>query len=132
MRWPIAAATLALLAFPHMASAQEGFQTPSGNVFCEVVEDALRCDLVDFSFAKPPQPRGCDTDWGHAYSIGRRGGPDVLCAGDTVVNRGARRLNYGQRWDGVGVTCHAERSGLNCINADGRGFGFSRREINLF
>lgn len=132
MRWLVAAATVTLLGFPVVASAQQGFQLPSGNVFCEVEEGALRCDLVEFSFARPPKPKDCDTDWGHAYSIGARGGPRVLCAGDTVVNRGARRLNYGERWDGVGVTCHAERSGLRCINADGRGFELSRRQLGMF
>lgn len=132
MRWLIAAATFTLFTFPVVASAQEGFQLSSGNVFCEVEENALRCDLVDYSFAKPAQPAGCETDWGHAYSIGARGGTRVLCAGDTVMNRGARRLNYGQRWDGVGVTCHAERTGLRCINAEGHGFELSRRRLNLY
>ena len=132
MRWLLAALVFALLAFPVVASAQEGFQLPSGNVFCEVEENALRCDLVEFTFAKPPRPRNCDTDWGHAYSIGARGVSRVLCAGDTVVNRGARVLRYGARWDGVGVTCYAERTGLKCINADGRGFELSRATLNRF
>ncbi|MBU8545433.1 MULTISPECIES: DUF6636 domain-containing protein [Roseomonadaceae] len=132
MRWPLAAATLALLALPVAALAQEGFQMPSGNVFCEVEENALRCDLVDFTFARPPQPADCETDWGHAYSLAARGTSRVLCAGDTVVNRGARRLRYGDRWDGVGVTCHAERTGLKCINAEGRGFELSRTRLSRF
>jgi len=128
MRWLIAA----LVMFPVVASAQDGFQLPSRNIFCEVEEGALRCDLVDFTFARPPRPKDCDTDWGHAYSIGPRGTSRVLCAGDTVVNRGARVLRYGARWDGVGVTCHAERTGLNCINADGHGFEISRNRLNRF
>ncbi|NKC29668.1 DUF6636 domain-containing protein [Falsiroseomonas selenitidurans] len=125
---------LALAGFllPGIASAQEGFQLPSGNVFCAVEENALRCDLVEFSFTRPPRPQDCDTDWGHAYSLGARGGARALCAGDTVVNRGARRLRYGERWDGAGVTCHAERTGLHCINADGRGFDLARSRLGLF
>lgn len=133
MRWLVAALLVSPLIFaPVVASAQAGFQLPSGNIFCEVEDNAIRCDLVTFTFAKPPRPAECETDWGHAYSVGARGGARVLCAGDTVVNRGARVLRHGARWDGVGVTCYSERTGLKCINADGRGFEISRSVLSLF
>jgi len=128
MRWLIAALVLA----PVVASAQDSFQLPFGNIFCAVEENAIRCDLAEFSFAKPPRPRDCETDWGHAYALGARGGSRVLCAGDTVINRGAPVLRYGARWDGLGVTCYAERTGLKCINGDGRGFEISRTMLNRF
>ena len=128
MRWLVAA----LVVFPVVASAQQGFQLPSGNIFCEVDDNAIRCDLVNYTFTKPPRPRDCDFDWGHSYAVAARGASRVLCGGDTVVNRGARVLRYGARWDGVGVTCYAERTGLKCINAEGRGFEISRTTLNRF
>ena len=132
MRWLVAASVFALFASPVVASAQDGFQSPSGNIFCEPDGETIRCDLVNFTFAKPPRPRDCDTDWGHAYSVGPRGASSVLCAGDTVVNRGARVLRYGARWDSKGVTCFSEQTGMRCINMDGRGFEISRARLNRF
>ncbi|MBU8545432.1 MULTISPECIES: DUF6636 domain-containing protein [Roseomonadaceae] len=132
MRWLIAAATFTLLGQPVVASAQQGFQLPSGNVLCEVMENALRCEIIEFRFARPAAPKDCDSDWGHAYGIAARGRAQVLCAGDLVVNRGLPRLNYGQRWDGTGVTCQAERSGLRCVNAEGGGLELSRSRLGLF
>ena len=105
---------------------------PSRNIFCEVEDNAVRCDLVNYTFARPPRPPNCDFDWGHSYAVGARGESRVLCGGDTVVNPGARVLRYGARWDGAGVTCYAEQSGLECINADGRGFEISRTVLNRF
>ncbi len=132
MRWLIAAAIFALLGQPVVASAQQGFQLPSGNVLCEVMENALRCEIAQFNFARPAKPKECDSDWGHAYAIGARGRAEVLCAGDMVVDRRVPRLEYGQRWQGIGVTCEAERNGLRCTNGEGRRLELARGRLGLF
>ena len=56
MRWLIAA----LVCMPMLASAQEGFQLPSGNIFCKTEEGAIRCDIVDYSYNPPPKPSDCE------------------------------------------------------------------------
>jgi len=130
MRWLIAA----LLMFPVVASAQEGFQLSSGNIFCDIDDNAIRCDLTNHTFPNPPLPAGCDASfgWGHAYSVGATGAPRVLCGGDTVVNRGARVLRAGSQWRGQGVTCNAERASIRCTNGEGRGFEITRAKLTLF
>jgi hypothetical protein len=119
-------------ALPVLASAQDGFQLPSGNIMCGVDDGAVRCEIVTFTFARPAAPADCDSDWGHAYGIGARGASSVLCAGDLVIGRGLPVLAYGARWRGAGVTCQSERTGLRCVNAEGRGFEISRSRLNRF
>ncbi len=127
IRWIAAFAFL-----PVLASAQEGFQLPSGNIRCEVMDRALRCEIVNFSFARPQAPEECDSDWGHAYALAARGPSAVLCAGDLVVNPRLPVLGYGARWSGAGVVCTSGQAGLRCSNAEGRGMGMSRARLNRF
>jgi len=56
MRWLIAT----LLMFPVVASAQEGFQLSSGNISCDVDDNAIRCD---HNSPNPPLPAGCDASF---------------------------------------------------------------------
>ncbi|MGG5885876.1 DUF6636 domain-containing protein [Falsiroseomonas sp. HC035] len=128
MRWLVAA----LVCLPIVASAQEGFQLPSGNIFCEMEEGAIRCDIVNYSYTPPPKPQDCEFDWGHSVAVGPVGAARLLCGGDTVVNRGARRLRYGTAWQGPGLTCTATQAMLRCANAAGQGFEFARTRLQLF
>lgn len=118
--------------FPVLASAQPGFQLPSGNIRCEVWEGAVRCEIVNFSFPRPPSPEECDSDWGHAYGLAARGRSEVLCAGDLIVSRTVPVLGYGATWRGAGVVCASSQAGLRCSNAEGRGFELSRARLNRF
>lgn len=126
-RW---AAALALV--PVLASAQEGFQLPSGNIHCALQEGALRCDVLDFTYARPPRPPGCGLDWGGAVELGGKGAAALLCHGDTVADQRHPVLGYGRAWQGPGMACTAAQTGLRCTNGDGRGFEMSRARLRLF
>jgi hypothetical protein len=41
-----------------------GFKTPSNNIYCQLDESVLRCDIKQTSGATPPRPRDCDLEWG--------------------------------------------------------------------
>lgn len=117
---------------PVLASAQEAFQLPSGNIHCFAHEGRLRCDALTFTYPRPPRPRACDLDWGGAVEIGPRGPVQMLCHGDTVANPAAPVLGYGQAWQGGGIACTAAQTGLRCTNAEGRGFEMARARLRLF
>lgn len=117
---------------PVLASAQEGFQLPSGNIHCMAFDGRLRCDVLNFAYPRPPRPLNCDQDWGGAVEIGPRGSPELLCHGDTVANPSAPVLGYGQAWHGGGIACTAAQTGLRCVNVEGRGFEMSRSRLRAF
>ena len=127
IRW---AAALAL--FPVLASAQESFQLPSGNIHCALFEGTLRCDVLNFTYARPPRPRGCEQDWGGAVELGGKGAPVLLCHGDTVADPSNPVLGYGRAWQGPGMACTATQAGLRCVNGDGRGFEMARARMRMF
>jgi hypothetical protein len=124
------AAVLVLL--PVLASAQEAFQLPSGNIHCAVQEGRLRCDALNFTYQRPPRPRSCDLDYGGAVGLGPRGAPALICHGDTIANPMAPVLGYGQAWQGGGMSCTATPAMLRCVNAEGRGFEMARARLLFF
>lgn len=122
----------ALVLVPVLASAQEAFQLPTGNIHCAVHDQRLRCDVLNFSYQRPPRPRSCDLDYGGAVGLAPRGAPELICHGDTVANPAAPVLGYGQAWQGGGMACTATQAGLRCVNAEGRGFEMARARLLLF
>jgi hypothetical protein len=120
------------LLLPVVASAQQAFQLPSGNIHCALFDGELRCDVLNFSYARPPRPQGCDLDWGGAVTLQAKGPARLLCHGDTVADRGNPVLGYGRAWQGPGMACTAATTGLRCTNGDGRGFEMARARLRLF
>ncbi len=121
-----------LVLLPVLASAQEAFQLPSGNIHCAVFDQRLRCDVLNFTYQRPPRPRSCDLDHGGAVGLGPRGAAALLCHGDTVANPMAPVLGYGQAWQGRGLTCTATQQALRCVNGEGRGFEMARARLLIF
>ena len=111
------------------------FVMPSGNIGCGYTDDPkryLRCDILQSSDFPPDQPADCNLDYGHAYGMNRRGRAQILCAGDTVVNRNAPVLGYGETKRIGGFKCRSKRTGLRCSNRSGHGWFLSRRRIETF
>ena len=79
----------AFLLVPVLASAQEAFQLPSGNIHCAVFDGLLRCEVLNFTYPRPARPRGCEQDWGGAVELAGKGAAVLLCHGDTVANPAA-------------------------------------------
>ena len=127
IRW---AAALALV--PVLASAQEAFQLPSGNIHCALYDGTLRCDVLRSTYRRPPRPRGCDLEYGDAVELGGKGAAALICHGDTVANPATPVLGYGRAWQGPGMACTASQAGLRCVNGDGRGFELARARLTLF
>jgi hypothetical protein len=58
-------------------AALKGFQSPSGNIFCELIPgvpgeiNILRCEISSSLKPKPPQPYPgyCQFDWGQGFLL---------------------------------------------------------------
>jgi hypothetical protein len=111
-----------------------GFKTPSNNIYCQLDEAVLRCDIKQVSGATPAQrPRNCDLEWGDAFVIERDGRSGYrLCHGDTVANDELLTLSYGSTWNQEGYTCKSQQTGLTCMNPAGHGFSLSRNSQMVF
>jgi hypothetical protein len=106
------------------------FRTPSKNIACAYSPAefghaaTLRCDIL--SGLKPQPQKRCELDWVGAVMT-RRGKAHPLCAGDTVHDKRAPILRYGQTWKHRGFGCRSRRIGLKCRNRAGHGFFLSRQ-----
>ena len=111
------------------AHAQEiSFRSPTGNIHCMIFSGSYtgaRCDLAKFT-PSYPRPGDCDLDWGFAFEVGITGPGSPICAGDTVRQRNARVLKYGQSVTRSGITCISAKTGMTCVNAQGHGFTVAR------
>ena len=111
------------------------FRTPSKNIACAYYGASItgrvifRCDLL--SGLRPKPARHCEVDWtGASMSVRGRAGP--TCAGDTVYDRRAPILAYGNAWTRGGISCTSRTTGLTCRNVDGHGFFLSRQSWRVF
>lgn len=129
--------TLGFLTGPLFAgSGEHNFQAPSGNIHCVMQEyeepQNVRCDIIEGTLTHRRRPKDCDLDYGRAFYVDARGRGEVACHGDTIVNRRARVLNYGESINLGGVWCTSERSGMTCRNSAGHGFSLSRAKQHVF
>jgi len=135
----VAAVALAAAVAAHAATAHAarlGFSTfvlPSRNIGCGYMSPdryvkgyTLRCDILS---GLRPTPRreaaACELDL-TGLTLGRTGRGTVTCAGDTVMDRRARVLQYGRTWHGGPFTCSSRRTGLTCTSRAGHGIFLSR------
>jgi hypothetical protein len=112
-----------------------GFQTPSGNIFCQLFDnmdpELIRCDIQAID-TQPEWPADCDSGYGHSFAVYARGRAKSLCVGNSVVDITQDVLQYGQTWRGAGMTCVSKKTGLTCTNEQGYGFSLSRASQVLF
>jgi hypothetical protein len=99
------------------------FKMPSRNVGCTFYGGTLRCDILS---GLVPEPTGaCPNDWvGLVITTG--GAAEPQCAGDTVYDRHAPTLGYGNTWKRGGITCTSSEAGLRCSNKAGHAFTLAR------
>lgn len=120
-----------LLAVPAAADVSP-FRTPSGNIHCTIGQGEgppdLACGIVERSGPPAaPRPAGCAGPWGHRFVLLARGPVRMEC-GPAIANTapGVDVAPYGVRADWGGIACSSSAQGLECRNADGRGFFLSR------
>ena len=123
------AAAMLLTAPAHGAIHSRYFKMPSRNIHCAIFSGNLRCDIL--SGLNPEPDRECELDW-TGLILSSNGKASPVCAGDTVVKKGSKTLQYGSRWKRHKITCRSSEEGLRCHNRKGHGFFLSRDRWNTY
>lgn len=127
---------LLFAAAPAMADEYFGFQSPTGNIHCSMYtwsgSAEVRCDLRELTQSYTRRPAGCDLDWGSAFAVGASGEGQLVCAGDTMIDRNNPVLPYGEAVSLGGISCVSAKTGMTCTNAAGHGFSVAKAKQRLY
>jgi hypothetical protein len=111
------------------------FESPSGNIGCDIVGGVARCDIVRRSWSPPPRPSSCpnEVNFGQGLEVGRSGAGRFVCAGDTAMNPSAPPLAYGSASQVGLFACLSRTTGMTCTNrVDNHGFEISSETYRVF
>ena len=135
---PVRLCALACIALCSSAAAEAdiSFQSPSGNIRCEMTRGAplaVRCDLGVDQQSYTNRPASCDGDWGTTFGLDQTGRGRLVCVseGDPAPEV-PDVLPYGRRAILDGIVCRSEISGVTCNNIQGGGFSVRRAEQRVF
>jgi hypothetical protein len=137
----VSAATIGLAPSSHANPFSEQFQSPSGDISCNLVnspppdthslgKNFVQCDIVNQSWVPPRPPPGGRAD-ATATVVLMRGqlpivgySPGTLAAADPV--------NYDQPLSAGAITCRPEQSAMQCTDTStGHFFRVSRESYEL-
>jgi hypothetical protein len=114
----------------------DDFATPSGNIECFAAAyngGSVEC-LIGSGLVPVPTSPPCDLDR-PGLVVGASGSARPSCRGDptpAVLDKRIPALPYDDVWEGFGVHCISQTSGLTCLNGDGHGFFLSRERWKLY
>jgi hypothetical protein len=139
--WLSAAAATIGLAAPAHADTYNYFQSPSGNIACEMIgaddgAGSAVCKLKDHAWVAPP-PAGGDCEYS-GYDLKLFQG-NLPCAGVWPSQiflleqyGGLQTLSYGQTHTVGTITCGSEPSGVTCTDSStGHFFRVSQESYQL-
>ncbi|WP_156687384.1 DUF6636 domain-containing protein [Mycobacterium sp. Marseille-P9652] len=122
------------IAMPATAFADDrSFQSPSGNIACQLGADGVACDVSDYTYQVPPGPP-CSQHiaWGNRFTLQKGQAAAMACHGDTLRVPGEQTLNYGQTLSAGTITCSSDASGVTCTDGStGHYFRVSRESYTL-
>ena len=123
----------AATALPLAATAQADsvllFQSPSGNIFCQMGasddgQGSVTCEIADHAYVLPPPP--CEhSAWGGRFGMEQGSAPVMACHNDTIrpaygfpgPNPAVPILDYGQTRSVGTLSCDSEPSGVTCTDS---------------
>jgi hypothetical protein len=128
----LSAMALALCVDVSGAAALKGFESPSHNIGCVMVEQGARCDIRHHSWPLPKAPKSCEFDYGGSLFVGDKGRGEYGCVSDSAMDAGPV-LPYGESIRKGRFVCTSEEVGVRCVNRrNGHGFLLSRQRVKLF
>lgn len=120
----------------------KNFRSPSGNIICggdtkktpygRKQWSGVSCLIAISNDPIKKRPQECEQDWGGMFTLSRSGETDMECYGDFPFKVNADILPYGKTIMGDGWKCTSKKTGMHCINQDGRGFKIRRNQQILF
>lgn len=109
------------------------FESPSGNVGCQISPTGVRCDIDQRDWSPPPRPADCRLDYGQGISLSAGKPAHLVCAGDTARTGSGEPLAYGSAITAGPIRCDSAESGITCRDTgSGHGFAISREAYRLF
>jgi hypothetical protein len=111
------------------------FQSPTGNIGCQLVGGVARCDVGQRTWSLPPRPASCPSqvDFGQGAEVGGSGSARLVCAGDTARDPTSPKLEYGSASQVGDFVCVSRANGITCTNrTNGHGFLVNRDRYSLF
>jgi hypothetical protein len=130
IRGPILVSIVLAAALAPASATAANFHSPSGNIRCEIIKGAVRCDIGEKSWQATPKPPSCEFDWG-SLGLGRKGKGHFLCISD-AVDPGSE-LAYGDSIRRFGFRCTSLSSGMRCLDIHNHhGFKVSRERYRFF
>jgi hypothetical protein len=135
------AATIALPAAARADITMNDFQSPSGDIVCEISTGSDRtggvfCDIG--AYGPPPYRPDCPQGWGVRFGLNQDNAPVSQCQEDTIIpgsrpsNRGLATLAYGKTASAGTITCDSEPTGIRCTDAStGHFFRVSQESYQL-
>jgi hypothetical protein len=125
-------------AFPTATTVlhESAFQTPSGNIGCQLIDGLARCDIEHRSWSPPARPSSCpdEVDFGQGLEVSAEGtAAQFVCAGDTARDPSSPKLAYGTGTQIGNFLCVSEEDGLSCRDTEsGHGFFISIQSYRAF
>jgi hypothetical protein len=116
------------LAAPAHARTYDFFQSPSGNIACEMIKTDdgtgfATCKLKDHAWEAPPAPGGDCEDSGADLKLDQGARPcvgfwpsQIFLLQDPQYGGGLQTLAYGQTRSAGTITCTSEPSGVRCAD----------------
>jgi hypothetical protein len=137
----IAVATIGFAASSHANPFSEQFQSPSGDISCNLVnyppidthslgKNFVQCDIANHSWVAPqPPPQGRD-DATSTFVLMRGKAPIVAYSPGTLAAPDS--MDYGQARSAGAITCSSEQSAVKCTDVStGHFFRVSRESYEL-
>ena len=121
---------------PARADTYYQFQSPSGNIACEMGSLGNKafadCEITDHTWVAPPRPDRCEGSWGDRFELQQGIAPTLVCSSDTLRGGNLPTLTYGNRWSMTPLTCRSEPTGMICTDSStGHYFRVSRDSYEL-
>jgi hypothetical protein len=138
----IAAATIGFAADSHASPFSTQFQSPSGNISCNLVnypptdklgfgKNFVQCDIANHSWVPPQPPPQGRTDATSTFLL-IRGQLPIVGYSPGTVGDGAPTLDSAQAQSAGAIACRSEQSAMKCTDAStGHFFRVSQESYEL-
>jgi hypothetical protein len=114
----VLATVAAAIALPPTAHADsDQFQSPSGNIACDIGTGGVACDIRDYTYQPPPPPPCAQHfPWGSRFVLEPGKAATIVCHSDTLRVPGEPTLPFGQTKTVGTFTCDSEPLGMKCAD----------------
>ena len=125
-----------LVASPVVADEVVAFQSPTGNIQCELFSTgsgaSAMCELRQMVATGQYRPTDCAAGEAWVFEVSETGGGSARCTAAALPDADRSILGYGETLRFGGFTCTSKDHGVTCVNLEGGGFSVSRGDQVVF